>query len=380
MRLEWQVGLLILVVVVTGYILQQLGSVVMPFAAAIVLAYLLNPLAEGLQNLRIKGQGLNRLGAVSVILLAFICLLVLLLVTLLPVLGHQLAGFLETLPATATKLQVLVTATTLKLIEDYGGDWMQKLGLGEPVNYATIQKSIGDFAAQGAQWLVGFVRSLVTGGAALASIASLVVLTPVITFYVLLDWNKMIASIDSLVPPRHSKTVRTLAREMDGVLAGFLRGQSIVCLFLGLWYGIGMTIIGLNFGFLIGLSAGILSFIPYVGSMTALVLSCSVALVQDWPSLALMLKAVAVVAVGQFLEGNILSPRLVGESVGLHPVWLMFALLAAGSLFGFVGLLVAVPFAAALAVLLRFALRQYRASPLWLGGQTGAAVSRNKAR
>jgi predicted PurR-regulated permease PerM len=159
--------------------------------------------------------------------------------------------------------------------------------------------------------------------------------------------------------------VRAIARDIDAAIAGFLRGQSLVCLFLGLWYGIGLSLIGLNFGFLIGISAGLLSFIPYVGSLTALVLSAIIGIVQGWPNWSLFLMAMAVVGSGQFLEGNVLTPRLVGASVGLHPVWLMFALFAFGSLFGFAGLLVAVPVSAAIGVLARFALHSYLDSSLY---------------
>jgi len=196
---------------------------------------------------------------------------------------------------------------------------------------------------------------------------SLLIITPVVGFYMLLDWDKLVATIDSLVPLRHRETVRMLAREIDAALAGFLRGQSLVCLFLGFWYGSGLSLIGLNFGLLIGITAGLLSFIPYIGSLTALVLSSAVALVQGWPDWHLLAMALGVFLTGQFLEGNILSPKLVGDSVGLHPVWLIFALLAFGSLFGFTGLLVAVPFAAATGVVLRFAVRRYRESKLYRG-------------
>ncbi len=151
-------------------------------------------------------------------------------------------------------------------------------------------------------------------------------ITPVVTFYLLVSWPEMVSVIRSLIPPRYRATVFELAAEIDRAIAGFLRGQSLVCLFLGLWYGVGLTLIGLNFGFLIGLSAGFLSFIPYVGSLTALVFSAIVAIVQGWPHLGLFGLAMAWSATGQFLEGNILSPKLVGGSVGLHPVWLIFAL------------------------------------------------------
>jgi predicted PurR-regulated permease PerM len=189
----------------------------------------------------------------------------------------------------------------------------------------------------------------------------------VVTFYLLLDWGEMVSVLRSLIPPRYRPAMFEIAAEIDKALSGFLRGQSLVCLFLGLWYGIGLTLIGLNFGFLIGLSAGLLSFIPYVGSLTALIFSAVVAIVQGWPSLGLFGLAMAVVGVGQFLEGNVLSPKLVGSSVGLHPVWLIFALLAFGSLLGFAGMILAVPAAAAVGVLVRFAARRYKKSALFHG-------------
>jgi len=170
-----------------------------------------------------------------------------------------------------------------------------------------------------------------------------------------------------LVPFRHRPVVQALALDINRAIAGFLRGQSLVCLFLGTWYGVGLTLVGLNFGLLIGISAGVLSFIPYVGSLTALVLACGVAIVQGWPSWHLLILSLVVVGTGQFLEGNVLTPRLVGASVGLHPVWLIFALLAAGNLFGMTGLILAVPIAAALGVLLRFAFATYMASPYYQG-------------
>jgi predicted PurR-regulated permease PerM len=177
----------------------------------------------------------------------------------------------------------------------------------------------------------------------------------------------MITKLDNWLPLDHRDSLRKLALEMDDALAGFIRGQSIVCLFLGLWYSIGLTLIGLDFGFLIGALGGLLSFVPYIGSLTALVLSLGVALVQGWPSLKLFFLALGVVGLGQLLEGNVLSPKLVGESVGLHPVWLMFALLAFGQLFGFLGLLIAVPTAAAIGVVSRHLVALYLTSPFYRG-------------
>ena len=252
---------------------------------------------------------------------------------------------------------------------------MARLGLGKSLSAEQIQKSVGDFVGQGAQWLLNAVRSLASGGAAIFSFFSLLVITPVVAFYILVDWNKMVADVDGWLPLDHRDMLRAIAREIDAALAGFIRGQSLVCLFDGLWYGLGLTLIGLDFGFLIGVIAGLLSFIPYVGSLTALLLSLGVGLVQGWPSLKLFFLALAVVGAGLFLEGNVVAPKLVGGSIGLHPVWLMFALFAFGELFGFTGLLIAVPAAAAIGVVVRHLIGLYLKSPLYRGRAAGARRS-----
>jgi predicted PurR-regulated permease PerM len=204
---------------------------------------------------------------------------------------------------------------------------------------------------------------------ALLDIAALFVVTPVVAFYLLLDWDNMIEKVDDWVPRDNVDTVRHLARQIDATIAGFVRGQGSVCIILGLIYAVGLSIVGLNFGLLIGLFAGLISFIPYVGSLVGLVLALIVAVVQFWPDFVMIGAVIAVFAVGQFFEGNILQPRLVGKSVGLHPVWLMFALFAFGALFGFVGMLIAVPAAASVGVLVRFAISRYLDSDLYHGKQ-----------
>ncbi|MFO1118403.1 MAG: AI-2E family transporter [Beijerinckiaceae bacterium] len=342
--------------------LYMFSSVLMPFVAGIALGYLLDPLARKLTRI-----GFNRLGAALFILAIFVVLLGAFLVLVLPVLGHQLSAFVDSLPQTIVKLQSLLSDQSSKLLNSsWFGEYATKFGFGSG-SPADIQKALGDLAADGAKYLGAFAKSLISGGAALVGLFSLLVVTPVVAFYILVDWDHMVQTLASLVPPRFRPEVAVLARDIDKALAGFLRGQSLVCLFLGLWYGIGLTLVGLNFGFLIGITAGFLSFIPYVGSLTALVVSVVVATVQGWPSWNLIVMSLAVVMAGQFLEGNLLSPKLVGASVGLHPVWLMFALLAFGSLFGFTGLIVAVPVAAAIGVLLRFATARYRLSPFYRG-------------
>jgi predicted PurR-regulated permease PerM len=280
-------------------------------------------------------------------------------------------AFIGALPGYVGKLPQLASELSSRATEGYGGQALDWLGLSGGFSPADVQKTVGDLVGQGVQWLGAFARSLLSGGTALLGILSLLVVMPVVAFYMLLDWDRMIATLDTLIPPRNRADVHAIARDIDRALAGFVRGQSLVCLFLGLWYGIGLSLIHLNFGLLIGLSAGLLSFIPYVGSLTALILSAIVAIVQGWPEWKLLILTLAIVLTGQFLEGNVLSPKLVGASVGLHPVWVIFALLAFGSLFGFTGLIMAVPVAAAAGVILRYLVRRYRASELYLS-PTGA--------
>jgi len=191
--------------------------------------------------------------------------------------------------------------------------------------------------------------------------------TPVVAFYLLYDWDRMVAKIDSWLPRDHRETIHTILADIDNAVAGFVRGQGTLCLVLGLFYGVALTIAGLNFGLLIGLFAGFISFIPYVGSITGFLLSVGVAVVQFWPDWTPIAVIAGIFLVGQFLEGNVLQPKLVGEQIGLHPVWVMFALFAFGALFGFTGLLIAVPVSAAIGVVVRFALGRYLESDLYHG-------------
>ena len=362
MSVERQILFWGLLLGVLGFLLHLLGSIVAPFAAGIALGYLLDPLVGKMEKL-----GLNRLGAALIILVVFAATFSLALIVVAPILGNQLVAFAQKFPGYIVKLQALALDEGAALADKYLGGWINTLGLGEQFSSGQIQKTIGDFVAQGAQWLVNALRGLVSGGAAVFSFFSLMIITPVVAFYILIDWDRMIAVIDGWLPLEYRDSLRQIAREIDGALAGFIRGQSLVCLFDGLWYAIGLTLIGLDFGFLIGAIAGVLGFIPFVGSLTALVLSVAVSLVQGWPSLKLFFMAVAVVVAGQFLEAYVVSPKLVGGSVGLHPVWLMFALLAFGQLFGFVGLVIAVPAAAAIGVIVRHLIGLYLASPFYLG-------------
>jgi predicted PurR-regulated permease PerM len=287
------------------------------------------------------------------------------LLLLAPVLARQLEGFVSSMPDYLAALQTLFSEWSEKITADYNA-LLKEHGLEASLPSLDLQKRFNDLAGEMGGYLADFARSILSRGVDLINILSVIVVTPVVAFYMLLDWDDMLKVMEELAPPRHRDDLRALAREIDKAMGGFFRGQSAVCLFLGSWYALGLSLIGLNFGFLIGVVAGFLSLIPFAGSIVAFVLSISIALVQRWPDWHLPLEAIAVVSVGLFLDGNVLSPRLVGGAVGLHPVWLMFALFAFGKLFGFVGVIVAVPAAAAIGVVLRFLVKRYRGSAYYL--------------
>ena len=331
--------------------LYAFSSILLPFFAGMILAYFLDPVADRLQR-----WGMSRMAATVTILVVFVVALALGMVIVIPILASQLTDFLARLPDYLARLQNLVT--------DIDPEWLsERIGV-EP---ADLRDGLNSLLTQGAGFLTTVFSSLWSSGRALVDIAGLFVITPVVAFYMLLDWDRMVASVDNWIPRDHLGTVRGIALDVDRAVAGFVRGQGTLCIILGIIYAVGLTAVGLNFGLLIGLFAGVISFIPYVGSLVGLVLSLGVALVQFWPEWHWVAAVAAIFFGGQFIEGNILQPNLVGKSVGLHPVWLMFSLFAFGALFGFVGLLVAVPAAAAVGVLVRFALSRYLASPLYRG-------------
>jgi predicted PurR-regulated permease PerM len=352
MTIQRQIGFWTAALVATVLLLFVLRGILLPFVAGFALAYLLDPLADRLQKI-----GIGRLGASLLILVLFVLVFIVTLFILVPFAVQQIGAFVERLPSYVARLQQLGTEQLGPLIRRLGAE----NALPE------MQTSVGNLISQGIAWLGAFLQSLWSGGQALIGIFSLLVVTPVVAFYMLVDWDRMVRTVDSWMPTRHRETIRSIARDIDNAIAGFVRGQAMVCLILGTFYAVGLSIIGLNFGALIGMISGLLSFIPYVGSLTGLILSLGVAIVQFWPDWTMIVATLGIFIFGQFVEGNILSPKLVGDSIGLHPVWLMFALLAFGALFGFVGLLLAVPLAAAIGVIARFALRQYLSSPLYRG-------------
>jgi len=350
MRVERNIVFWVAALAIFVALLWLLSPILLPFVG-MAIAYVLDPLANQLSK-----RGVGRLLAAVLILGGFVVALALLALLIAPVLARQLSAFIDDAPAYALRLQAFVS--------DPSHPWIKRI-IGDSL--ISSDNSVGNLMNQTVGYLTGLLASLWAKGQALISIFSLLIITPVVAFYLICDWDRMVAAIDRLVPLPQRETVRGLGREIDATIAAYVRGQSGVCLILGSYYATGLTLAGLSFGLLIGVISGLVSFIPYVGSLTALILSMGVAVAQFAPDWTRIVIVAGIVLFGQFLEGNVLAPKLVGESIGLHPVWLMFALFAFGYLFGFVGLLLAVPLAAGSGVLIRFALARYFASPLYIG-------------
>ncbi len=336
-------GVAITVLLVT---LWFLGDVILPFILGGAIAYLLDPVADRLQRL-----GLSRIVSVAVITLAAALIFILLILLVIPTLIQETTALIDTAPDLFNQLQTFLTERFPQLLDADSTIRQQLITIGE-----TIQSKGGDV-----------VNGLVSSALGLINVAILLVVVPVVAFYLLLDWDNMTAKIDGMLPRDHVDVVRKLATQIDNTLASFIRGQGTVCLILGSYYAIALMLAGLNFGLVVGFIAGLISFIPYVGALVGGVLAIGLALFQFWDAPLYIGLVAGIFALGQFFEGNILTPKLVGGSIGLHPVWLLFALSVFGSLFGFVGMLVAVPVAAVMGVLIRYGIEQYKDSLLYRG-------------
>ena len=337
----WGIALAVFFVLVWA-----LGAVLLPFLVGGALAYFLDPVADKLQKL-----GLSRVAATSVILLSAVLVIVLLVLSVIPELVKQLTALINAAPDIARGLQTVLVERFPQLSDET----------------STIRQTLAEIGSAIQARGGALAQGLLSSALGLISALVFLLVVPVVTFYLLMDWDRMIARVDSLLPRDQAPVVRKLAREINAVLAAFVRGQLSVCLALGTFYSAALMLAGLQFGLIVGAIAGAITFIPYIGSLVGGALAIGLALYQfwgDWLSIGII---AAIFALGQFLEGNVLTPKLVGKSVGLHPVWLLFALSAFGSVFGFVGLLIAVPVAASLGVLTRFAIAQYHVSLLYKG-------------
>jgi len=327
-------------------LLWLLSGVMLPFVLGMAVAYFLDPVADWLE-----ARGFSRAWATVTITAAAGLVFTLVALLVVPALVDQLAALVNTAPKLFAQLQAFLTERFPSLVDEGSTLRQSLLALGD-----TIQSKGGEL-----------VNALVTSAMNVINMALLVVLVPVITFYLLMDWDRMVARVDDLLPRDHAPVIRELARDIDRTLASFIRGQGTVCLILGVFYATALMLTGLQFGLIVGFIAGLISFIPYVGALVGGALALGLAVFQFWGEWWMIGAVGAVFAAGQVIEGNVLTPKLVGGSVGLHPVWLIFALSAFGALFGFVGMLVAVPVAASIGVVARWGVGRYQGSRLYKG-------------
>ena len=348
----WGIAVVALLVIVF-----LLRGILLPFVAGMAVAYFLDPAVDWVERRRAP-----RWLATSIVTAAFFVLLGLIAILVFPLVQGQVEALARSFPAYAAKVQSVLFPMIDRALSNFS------------VSEAEAPRDAAQMLTQNVVRIVGnLFNRLVSSGLALFNIVSLMLITPVVTFYLLRDWDRIIAKLDSWLPRQHLPAIHEQIRQIDGVLAGFLRGQAMVCLVLAVLYGVALSLAGLQFGLVIGLFTGFVAFIPYVGFALGFAIALIFALLQFGGDVVSVGIIVAIYAVLQVVESMALTPRLVGSRVGLHPVWVIFALLAAGVLFGVVGILLAVPAAAVIGVLIRFGVSRYLASPVYLG-PGGAAV------
>lgn len=351
---SWRNALLWLIAVAAVLvILLMLSGVLLPFLVGMAAAYVLDPVADRLQRL-----GLGRTAATLALTVLFFATVVPVLLVLVPVLANQVAELSDQLPGYLETVRSRVVGL---------GEFIDRQDL---VKELSVQGLVEQFSQRALSFAGTAVSNVLQSSLAVLNLISLVFITPIVTFYLLRDWDRMVAAVESIVPPRMRPVARRLAAEVDDVLAGFLRGQGLVCLCLAAFYSLGLTLTGLRYGAVIGALTGLFSFIPYVGMFIGVAVGLTVAAFQFEQFWQVGLIA-AVFAAGQFIEGNFLTPRVVGRRIRLHPVWVMFAVLAGTALFGLVGTFLGTPAAAVIAVFIRFGLDRWRRSGYFATG--GAA-------
>jgi len=340
-RLLFWLGVLLIAIIALGMV----QGILLPFAAGVVLAFVLSPAVA-----RLERWGVRRSLASAAVLFAFLIGLVLVFLVLVPLIQNQVVQLVAKMPALISFLKEQNNRLTSLLNERLPKDQVDKL-----------QDLVNGKLAEAVGWIATLFQSLLTSSIAVLNVVSLVIITPIVTFLLMRDWERLVGLIDDLVPRQSLLTVRTQARAVSDTLVGFVHGQALVCLILAIYYGTALSFAQLDSGLALGLLIGVLAVIPILGAAIGFVLALGLAATQygTWTAI---LTVVGIFAVGQLIEGNFLTPKLVGDRIRLHPVWVIFALFAGASLFGFVGVLLAVPAAAVIGVLVRFAVSRYRRS------------------
>ncbi|MHB1303013.1 MAG: AI-2E family transporter [Acidiphilium sp.] len=348
---RWQRPVVIIgVLVVAILFLRLFSSILLPFVAAAGIAYFLDPAVGALGRL-----GVPRTLGTAVMMLALIAGGVLCMLLLYPLVAAQFGLLAQQLPGMIANLQKFATHEIGTIQARFGAGFVS----------SKLQSLVGNEAGTVMGFLGTAARRVVGTGFALINILTLLIITPIVAFYFLRDWPLVTGKIDSWLPRSHESVVRNLAQEISRILNAWLRGQAICCLFLGAFYAIALTLAGLNLGLVIGLTAGLLSFIPYVGTIVGAVSSLVLALGQ-FNGIDHVIAVGVIFVVGQLLNDYVVAPRFLGDRLGLSAVWVIFALFAGAETFGFLGVMLAVPVTATLGVLARFWLRQYLQSALYL--------------
>jgi len=340
------------------------SEILLPFAAGMVIAYLFHPIVDGMRKI-----GIHR-GAAAFAIIGVVSLVIVTILSLiLPPVLDQLGQLIQALPRYADEARHYV-------VEHYGAylqPFKDKLNSGQPQQQANQQEISQQLTQNVVPWLVSQGQRLLYSSLALFNSIALLFITPVVAFFLLRDWDQMMAAINKLLPREDAPAIREIASEIDWTISAYLRGTLIVLIIVSAFYMVSLGIVGLNYGLLIGLGAGLISFIPYLGSTSGFLISGGVALSQFWPDYTKIGLVLGVFVFGQLIEGNILTPNIVGNKVRLHPVWLLFALIASGYLLGFTGLLISVPLAAAIGVIIRHLLQRYYESPMYDGHSAAPA-------
>jgi len=318
-------------------------GVMLPFMAGLAIAYFLDPVADMLEARKIP-----RGAATTIVLVGFFTLIIGVILAFWPIVQSQIGAVAETLPKTLASVRPWMNETLTSLSDRFGVD----LGGDVEGMLSNFSDEILSKAKDGAS-------SVLKGSLALFNILTLILISPVVAFYLLRDWDLLVAKVNSWLPPSGANVVREQFKKIDDVLAGFVRGQLLVSTTMGILYGVGWSLVGLEFGVVLGVLAGIMSFVPFVGALFAAIVAVAIAIGQWGFDLTQIGLVASVFLVVQFIEGSFLTPRLVGERVGLHPVWVLFAVFAGGEVMGFLGVLIAVPAAAAMAVLVRYWIDRY---------------------
>ncbi len=350
MTKERQFWIWLAVLVIAISLIVFVSGVLLPFVAGMAVAYFLDPLGDKLES-----WGLSRTLSTVIITASFFIAVIALLILIFPLIQGQIIGFAQKVPSMIESFEAWLAPLKETLSERIPSEKLQEL--------SDVSKSYGTTIVK---WLGSLLGGIWKGGLALFNVLSLILITPVVSYYLLRDWDKIVAKVDSWLPRDYAPAIRSVVKDIDITIAGFVRGQGTVCLFLAVFYGVGLTIVGLDFGLVVGITTGLISFIPYFGMLVGMATALAIAIVQFGEVMPVVLVLI-VFGAGQIIESMFLTPKLVGEKVGLHAVWVIFALMVGGATVGFTGVLLAVPVAATIGVLVRFFLAQYLASPLYSG-------------